>query len=287
MCSAAAAADTDHVRERVVADETVDDLVRRYHPLAGQLTTMLLSRVPRSVDRGDLESAAMFGLFQAARTWEPDRGVSFEAFARHRIRGALLDELRSRDWASRRVRTFARSAAAATDELTVTLGRRPTDAEVAALLGVDVSAIESNARDIDLATLTSADAMVEGTGNLETGADQDPQAVLEEREELGYLHDAVELLPERLRRVVKGYYVDEVPMHELARELGVTESRISQMRAEAVRLLSGAVPGAHQPDRVESVAFGDNIADRALDLAAQLQTTSDYRERLGLRLAVQ
>jgi RNA polymerase sigma factor for flagellar operon FliA len=286
MFSPLGTADTERVRERVV-DDTVDDLVRRYQPLAGQLTTMLLSRVPRSVDRGDLESAAMFGLFQAARTWEPDRGVSFEAFARHRIRGALLDELRSRDWASRRVRTFARSAAAATDELTVTLGRRPTDAEVARLLGVDVSAIESNARDVDFATLSSSDVLVDGVTELVTDPDQDPQAVLEEREELGYLHDAVELLPERLRRVVKGYYVDELPMHQLAAELGVTESRISQMRAEAVRLLQGALTGALQPDHVGELAFGDHVSERALDIASQLQATSDYRERLGLRLATQ
>jgi RNA polymerase sigma factor FliA len=286
MFSGRSTADTPWMTTVEEREREVEDLVRRYHPLAGQLTSLLLARVPRSVDRGDLESAAMFGLYQAAQAWSPDRGVTFEAFARHRIRGALLDELRSRDWASRRVRSLARSAAAARDELTVTLGRRPTDAEVATLLGVSVGAIEANERDIHLASLRSSDAYPDDACAVTTPDDDDPQAVLERREELGYLHDAVALLPERLRRVVVGYYVDELPMHALADELGVTESRISQMRSEAVRLLKGALTGALDPDNVETLAFGDHVSERAVELGAKLHATSDYRERLGQRLSV-
>lgn len=259
--------------------------MQRYHALADQLTSLLLARVPRSVDRGDLQSAAMFGLFQAATAWQPDRGVTFEAFARHRIRGALLDELRGRDWASRRVRSFARNVAMAADELTATLGRRPTDQEMASLMGVSVAAIEANERDLHVASLRSADALTEDTGGIESSPDDDPQAILEQREQFGYLHDAVALLPERLRRVVVGYYVDELPMQVLATELGVTESRISQMRAEAVRLLRGALTGALDPDRVGDLAFGDLVSERALGMAEQLHATSDYRERLGLTLS--
>jgi RNA polymerase sigma factor for flagellar operon FliA len=265
--------------------ERVDALVQRYHALADQLTSMLLTRVPRSVDRGDLQSAAMFGLFQAATAWSPDRGVTFEAFARHRIRGALLDELRGRDWASRRVRSFARACAVGVDELTATLGRRPTDQEVATLLGVSVTAIEANERDLHVAALRSSDALTEDSCPLESSPEEDPQAILERREQFGYLHDAVALLPERLRRVVVGYYVDELPMQALATELGVTESRISQMRAEAVRLLKGALSGALDPDHVQDLAFGDHVSARALDMAEQLHATSDYRERLGLTLS--
>ena len=269
--------------ERV--QDSVDELVRSYQPLAEQLTSLVLARVPRSVDRGDLQSAAMFGLFQAAQAWQPDRGVTFEAFARHRIRGALLDELRGRDWASRRVRSFARTVAAACDELTAVHGRQPTDAEIADRLGVSVETIEANQRDLHLAALRSSDAFGEETSGIEsTDADDDPQAVLEQREEFGYLHDAVSLLPERLRRVVIGYYVEELPMQVIATELGVTESRISQMRAEAVRLLKGALTGALDPDQVGAVTFGDHVSERAIGMVDQLHAKSDYRERIGLRL---
>jgi len=264
--------------------ESVDELVRRFHPLAEQLTSLVLQRVPRSVDRGDLQSAASFGLFQAAQAWEPDRGVTFEAFARHRIRGALLDELRGRDWASRRVRSFARAVAAACDELTAMHGRQPTDAEIADRLGVTVAAIEANQRDLHLAALRSSDALSEESHGVESDAGDDPQAVLERREEFGYLHDAVSLLPERLRRVVLGYYVEELPMQTLAAELGVTESRISQMRAEAVRLLKGALTGALDPEGVNEVAFGEYVSERALGMVDQLNAKS-ATERIGLRLA--
>ncbi|MEA3020448.1 MAG: polymerase sigma factor FliA [Actinomycetota bacterium] len=262
----------------------VDDLVQRYRPLAEQLTSMLLARVPRSVDRGDLQSAAMFGLFQAAKAWEPERGVTFEQFARHRIRGALLDELRGRDWASRRVRSFARSAASASDELSAVLGRRPTDIEVAARMGVTVTAIEANERDLQRASLRPSDVLTDDSCNVETSTDNDPEAVLVQREQFGYLHDAVALLPERLRRVILGYYVDELPMQALAAELGVTESRISQMRAEAVRLLRAALAGHLEPDRLEELTFGDYVSERGLAMSQQIGATSDYRERLGLRL---
>lgn len=267
------------------ARDEVEALVARYRPLAEQLTSMLQARVPRSVDRGDLSSAAMLGLFQAARAWESDRGVSFEAFARHRIRGALLDELRGRDWVSRRSRTLSRNVAAVHDELTAVLGRWPTDSEIAQRLGVSVEAIASNQRDIHMAALRSSDALGDESYGVASAASDEPEAVLERRERYGYLHDAVTLLPPRMRRVVVGYYVDELPMATLADELEVTESRISQMRAEAIRILRAALSGALEPDHVPDVAFGEYVSQRAVGIAEQLRTGSDRRDRLGVTLA--
>ena len=270
----------------------IEDLVARYRPLAEQLTSVMCARVPRSVDRSELQSAALFGLFQAARTWQDDRNVAFEAYARHRIRGALLDELRSRDWASRRVRSFARTVAAASDELTASLGRRPTDAEVADRLGVSVSAVEANERDLHRASVRPSESTVAGVGEPggtfdapAEGAD-DPGEALLEKEQLGYLHDAVAVLPDRLRRVIIGYYVEELPMAVIADELGVTESRISQMRAEAVRLLRGALTGALDPERIAEASFGEHVGERALGMAAEVAAKSTYKERLDRRLAV-
>lgn len=265
----------------------IEDLVARFRPLADQLTSVICARVPRSVDRGDLQSAALFGLFQAARTWQEDRNVTFEAFARHRIRGALLDELRSRDWASRRVRSFARTVSSAADELTATLGRRPTDLEVAERIGCEVAAVEALERDLQRAAIRRTEPANEGTGyEAPTDVDDDPGELLLAREQMGYLHDAVAVLPERLRRVIVGYYVEELPMQVLAAELHVTESRISQMRAEAVRLLRGALTGAIEPDRMGELAFGDHVAERAVGMAAEVAKRSTYQQRLDRRLKV-
>src|ERR1700675_2205656 len=107
------------------------DLVQENLALVQYVTSEIAHRVPSHVNRGDLVSAGMLGLAQAARSFDPDRGIAFDRFASTRIRGALLDELRGRDGASRSVRARARGMQQATDELTNRLGRPPTPEEVA------------------------------------------------------------------------------------------------------------------------------------------------------------
>ena len=99
-----------------------DDLVRRHLPLVGYAVAEMVNKVPRHVSRADLESAGMEGLAQAARSYDLARGIAFDRYASNRIRGALLEELRRRDWASRSVRSRARKVTAASDELTARLG---------------------------------------------------------------------------------------------------------------------------------------------------------------------
>ena len=103
-----------------------DELVREHLPLVGYVVAEIAHRVPGHVSRNDLVSAGMMGLAQAARTFDPDRGIAFDRFASTRIRGALLDELRGRDWASRSIRARARGMQHATEDLTNKLGRTPT-----------------------------------------------------------------------------------------------------------------------------------------------------------------
>src|ERR671910_2164253 len=219
-----------------------DQLVRTHLRLAGQAVNELARRLPAHVNRHDLSSAAMLGLAQAARSWDPDRGASFERHAATRIRGALLEERRDSAWASRSVRSRARRLQQAAEELTGRLGRAPTQAELAAELGTDAQTVHRLVGDVHRATVLNYESIVadgEAEDLLPSG-DRPPDHVLVDRERRAYLADAVLALPERLRAVVIGYFYEERPMLELAAELGVTESRVSQLRAEALILLRDA-----------------------------------------------
>ena len=219
-----------------------DELVRQTLPLVGHIVRDMATRVPGHVAREDLMSAGMMALAQAAAAFDPARGVKFSSYAATRIRGAIVDELRSLDWASRSVRRRARQVDEARNTLAVTLGRVASDAEVAGALGIGTSELAAHLDDLSRASVMSLDGFEDGTAeDLLPSAGPTPLDILEDRERLAYLHDAVDQLPERLQVVVRGYFFAERPMAEIAAELGVTDSRISQLRAEAVQLLRGAL----------------------------------------------
>ena len=226
-----------------------DELVREHLPLVHYAVTEVASRIPRHVSRDDLTSAGMAGLAQAARNYDPERAASFARFAVTRIRGAILDELRSRDWASRSVRARAREVNAASDRLTARLGRTPTTQELADHLGTEPGELEMLDRDVARSVvLNLEDLSPSGSADASTSAgDLGPDAELLERERRAYLVAAVANLPERLRRVVMGYFFEELPMRVLAVELGVTDSRISQMRSEALILLKAGMDAQLEP----------------------------------------
>jgi len=244
-----------------------DTLVREHLPLVHYLVAEMANRIPSYVSRDDLESAAMAGLAQAARSFDADRGVPFDRFANRRIRGALLDELRSRDWATRSVRASARAVHRAGDELTNRLGRAPSSAELAAHLDCDVADVQAVAAGVARANIVNYESLFED-GTAENLLPEDeaagPDACLLERERHAYLVDAVATLPERLRQVVMGYFLEERSMHEIAEDLGVTDSRISQMRAEALGLLREGLDAHLQPDTAPAVAVrpGGRVARR-------------------------
>jgi len=230
---------------------TIEDLVRRGIPLVNVLVADLSLRLPRSVHRDDLVSAGMLGLVQAAQAWDGRRGVAFEAFARPRIRGALLDELRHRDWATRAVRRKARREQAAVDVLSGRLGRPPTAAEVADHLGVSTDDVRRLREDVARAEVGSLDLAESETARGQALEDVASATVLD-LELRAVLAASVDALPERLRHVVREYFFRERPMAEIAADLGVTESRISQMRAEAVALLREGIDSQLDPQRLAS-----------------------------------
>jgi RNA polymerase sigma factor FliA len=201
-------------------------------------------RIPSHVYRNDLLSAGNFALVQAAQTFDPSRGVPFERYASRRIRGALLDELRSYDWASRNVRATERTIAEAYIRLAAQTGQAPDDEALAAETGLSVEEIVANRGDVSRAAVHSADVIASaGTSVAETimAADLGPEESLLRREKMLLLVEAIRILPPRHRQVIEDHYFRDRPMIETAEDLGVSDSRISQMRSEAVKMLHDAI----------------------------------------------
>jgi RNA polymerase sigma factor for flagellar operon FliA len=225
----------------------------------------------------------MLGLAQAARSWDPARGASFERHAATRIRGALLDELRDADWASRSVRSRARRLQRAGEDLTARLGRAPSPAELAAELGTDAQTVHQLLGDLHRATVLNYESIVADgeADDLLPSGERAPDHVLVDRERRAYLSDAVLALPERLRAVVIGYFYQERPMLEIAAELGVTESRVSQLRAEALILLRDGLNAHLDPDTIPAEPRpGGRQARRRAAYHAAIAACSDFRARL-------
>jgi RNA polymerase sigma factor for flagellar operon FliA len=263
--------------------QTEEELVKANIPLVHYAVAEIAAKIPRHVSRDDLISAAMAGLAQAARNFDVERGIAFDRYASTRIRGALLDELRSCDWASRSVRSRARQVQNAVEELQSSLGRTPTNAEIAKHLGSDISAVEAVTEDVHRAVVLNYDSMVVDGGAEEIlPSDQrSPDAILVERERQSYLHDAIDALPDRLKHVVEGYFFQERPMKELADELGVTESRVSQMRAEALELLKDGMNSQLDPEViVDEDRPTQRIARRKQAYFDAIASNSNYRDRL-------
>lgn len=240
-----------------------DELVTSHISLVGHLVRESMGRLPGHVNRDDLTSAGLAALVQAARSFDESRGVPFTRYAATRIRGAILDELRGVDWASRSVRRRARELDETRSRLATDLGRAPSDAEVASALGLTVAEIAANDEDVSRASVMS----LQGFGD--TPIDEvlpsrvpSPEETVEQQERVGYLVDAVAELPERLRIVVEGYFFAERPMADIAAELGVSESRVSQMRAEAMVLLKDAMNSALNPELVTPHERPDGCAAR-------------------------
>jgi RNA polymerase sigma factor FliA len=263
-----------------------ETLTREHLPLVSYLVSEMIGKVPAHVSRADLTSAGLAALAFAVRAYDPARGVPFGRFASIRIRGALIDELRGADWASRSVRAKARRRESAAQALATTLGRAPTTAELAAALGMRAEELDADEHDVQRAVVLSLDgfADTESVESIAPVGDVSPEEHVMANERVGYLHDAVLELPERLRAVVTQYYFEERPMAEIAAELDVTESRVSQMRAEALTLLKGgldATLGLGLP--AGGTATGARTKRRHEAYYAAVAAHSDYRTRLSAR----
>lgn len=264
----------------------LEDLVREHMPMVGHLVRELLNRVPGHVHADDLCSAGFAALLGAARSFDATRGIPFNRFAAVRIRGALLDELRGQDWASRSVRTRARRTSAARQELTTALGRTPSDAEVAELLGIGLAELAAVEDDVQKAALLSLQGFPTGAAEeMVPESSEGPEDLLIRRERLGYLHQAIQALPERLRLVVTASFLQEQPLSEVAAQLGVTESRISQLRTEALRLLREGLNSTLAPELLTGGAVRARkgcLQRRRTEYFARVAEQGNLRTRLAL-----
>lgn len=211
-------------------------LIEENLPLVGYLARDLHSRATH-VPLEELASVGALALVTAADAFDPDLGVPFGAYARRRILGAFADEMRSMDWASRGIRKRIKETTAVRDTLTARLGRVAGVDEIAATMGLPRAAVVEALDDAARTVTSIDDATV-----LEVPSGMilpDEAAVLRERRDV--LERAVAALPERMRAIVQAVYIEERPVKEIAAELGVSHSAVSQQRAEAIRLLRDAL----------------------------------------------
>lgn len=234
------------------------DLVTEHLPVVGYEVNAILHRLPAFVTRDDLAAAGNLGLVQAARTYDPEVGVPFDRWAKVRIRGAILDELRSVDWLSRGARRRVKQVSDVTQQLSSALGRPATLDEVATATGMTTEEV-ADAHTAGDVRIGSLDENPDGM-NVLVDDDPVPEEVVLAAEQVVYLRAAVRHLPDRLRMVIEALFFEGRTIADLAAELGVTVSRVSQIKAEAFALMRDGMNASLDPRLVQPV--GEGVAER-------------------------
>ena len=205
--------------------------------------------LPPNIEQADLVSYGIFGLIDAIQKFDLERAIKFETYAISRIKGAIIDELRSIDWIPRSVRYKAREVEKAYAALEARLHRTPTEAEVAAELGIALEDLHTIFSQVSFVNVVALDELLTSGGEkgdklslvdtLEDTKAEDPVQAFESEETKYLLAKAINTLPEREKIVVTLYYYEGLTLAEIGQVLGVTESRICQMHTKAVLQLRG------------------------------------------------
>jgi RNA polymerase sigma factor FliA len=228
-------------------------LVLAYAPLVKYVAGRMSSGLPSHVEESDLISYGLLGLISAIERFEPEREIKFETFAITRIKGSIIDELRSLDWVPRSVRARAREIEKANAKLEHELQRAPTDQEIADRLELTLEEFQDSLMRISNSSVVALDELwtvSDASGDQVSLLDtiQDPQAVdpareMDQTEMKDRLADAIARLPEREKLVVALYYYENLTLREIGEVLGVTESRVSQLHTKAVLRLKSRLQG--------------------------------------------
>jgi RNA polymerase sigma factor FliA len=224
-----------------------EKMILQYAPLVKYVVGRLAINLPAVLDSEDVISYGIIGLIDAIERYDPTRGTKFETYAIPRIRGSIIDNLRALDQIPRSTKQKAREIERAFSFLESSLGRPPSDVEVAGHMGVSLERLQQMSAQSSVITMsldTIIDTDDEGStlSRLGTLADRnspDPQFEAERRELNNALVDAVQHLPERERLVMSLYYVEELTLKEISKVLGISESRVCQLHSQAVLRLRG------------------------------------------------
>jgi RNA polymerase sigma factor for flagellar operon FliA len=218
------------------------DFVKQYSPLVKRIAYHLMARLPASVEVDDLIQVGLIGLMDAVERFDGSQGAQFESYASQRIRGAMLDDLREADWLPRHIRQKSRQVETAIHRLEQTLMRVPSEQEISEHLGIDLGEYQtllSNVRGAQLIYYEDFNDE-ESDDFLErfcVDRDANPLAILHDEAFRETLIGAIDLLPEREKNIMGMYYEQEMNLKEIGAVLGVSESRVCQLHAQAVSRL--------------------------------------------------
>ena len=226
-----------------------DKLIVQYSPLVKYVAGRVGVGLPRNVEQADLASFGVFGLIDAIEKFDPERGYKFETYAIARIKGAILDELRSIDWVPRSVRSKARNLERAMSKLESENHRAPTDKEVAEEMGVSEAQLQTTLSQISFVGVAALDEMLSGgergesvtLGDTVADTKDGPMGVFEVEEMRQILAESINRMPEREKIVLTLYYYEGLTLAEIGRVLGVTESRVCQIHTKAVLQLKSRI----------------------------------------------
>jgi RNA polymerase sigma factor for flagellar operon FliA len=219
-----------------------DEIVLEHLALVKAIAIRVHENLPVHVDLDDLVHAGVLGLFDAVAKYDASKNVVFHSYAKHRIKGAILDSLRQLDWASRDLRKRQKQVEATTRDLSMRLGRTPTEGEVVQAMGVSTEQWRRMLMELRTVGLVSATAHpdLERDRTLEFAATPEfqPDRMCQRRQLEGTLARAIGTLPERYQKVVCLYYTNDMTMKEIGAVLGVNESRVSQIHKTALRKMA-------------------------------------------------
>ena len=208
-----------------------DELVSLHLPLVKRIANHLAVKLPPQIEIDDLVQVGLIGLLKAKEDYQPDSGATFSTYATIRIRGAMMDELRARDWLPRSVQKNLGRVAAALRSAEQRLGRAPTENEVASELGLNASDYQELLSDISFARLSTVEDVDSVAGDVE------PAREVADALRSSALSDAIKDLPEKEQLMMSLYYVDNLNLKEIGMVLDVSESRVSQIHGQAIARL--------------------------------------------------
>ncbi len=234
----------EQVTEEIeITTENREEVIKQYSPMIKYVANRIAMRLPPHIEVDDLISVGVLGLIDAITKYDPTRGAKFKTYAEFRVRGAILDELRSMDWVPRSVRQKASNIDSVVQKLQSKLGRPPEDEEVAGEMGISLDQFFDTLNETKSMPVLSLEGLgiAKETGEQQSlldclagKGDTDPQTQIRLNELKEIIAQAIDTLPEQARLMISLYYYEELTMKEIGAVLDVTESRVSQIHSKAV-----------------------------------------------------